>query len=67
MSFSVVLWADPTVTMTKIPQMFISVYFRGILTTVDLLAPAVSPKINPREPTFISFNYYSLSIPPYLF
>ena len=46
-SFSVVLWAVPTVVMTTIPSMFISIPFGGIPTTVDLLAPAIPPTIKP--------------------
>ena len=47
-SFSVVLWAAPTVAMTKTQSMFLSVPFRVIPTMVDLLAPAVPPTIKPR-------------------
>ena len=48
MSFSVVLWAAPTVVMTTLPAMLLSVPFGGIPTTVYLLDPVVAPTIKPR-------------------
>ena len=47
-SFLVDLWSDLTVAMKIIPEMFLSVTFGGILSTVDLLPPTVPPKIKPR-------------------
>ena len=47
-SFSVVLLTALTVLMMKMIEIFPSVPFGGILTTVVLLNPAVPPKINTR-------------------
>ena len=46
-SFSVVLLADPTVAMIKMPSMFLSIPFRGIPTMVVLLPPVVPMTIHP--------------------
>ena len=45
MRFFIFLWAALTVAMTKIPAMLLSVTFEGIQTAVDLLSPAVPPKM----------------------
>ena len=47
-SFSVVLSAEMKVAMMTMSEMFPSVPFGGIPTTVVLLAPDVPPTIHPR-------------------